>query len=216
MKMEIEKYIVTKPATMVTTTKIKSSVFRRTSYLKDTKRDSLYRNLLNEDCEDFYNYVDWLDLVKSPNIIVIPATNSFFYIPEDMAGTETVINLKPLNLIKNVKAYLDKMHSFLPEYTYLTGCYEDYFNGDKRDRNFNNTGNNMREKTAGRNTDSAFLSASKISHLIHELFTRRLRTGLTRESARALLQDAGFTVLDITPLNNKTYFCAQKRPPSLI
>ena len=102
--------------TMIKTTRIKNSVYYRTTPIKDAYSGYLYKQLSAEGCEDFYNYIDWLDLVKDLNVIVLPKTNHYYYIQEDLKNTKTVINLKPLTeKIYNMNLPEQFSHLELPE-----------------------------------------------------------------------------------------------------
>ncbi|RPI76099.1 MAG: hypothetical protein EHM47_00690 [Ignavibacteriales bacterium] len=59
-------------------------------------------NLIAEGGESFYNYVDWIGLIKDPDLIVLSAVHHYYFDNEDMKNINTVINLKQLNIIKNI------------------------------------------------------------------------------------------------------------------
>jgi len=199
--------------TMIKTTRIKNSVYYKTTPVKDAYSGYLYKQLSAEGCEDFYNYIDWLDLVKDLNVIVLPKTNYYYYIQEDLKNTKTLINLKPLNRIKDVKSFLENIFSILPDYSFLTGCYDNnnimkpqvdveqkYMEGES-DKN-NSTGNDYQN----------MYKDSWLYNRIKRIFNSGANRQLTKTSTISLMKEAGFTVLDITGLNGRTYFCVQKRP----
>ncbi|MFO7851452.1 MAG: hypothetical protein ACQERS_05340 [Bacteroidota bacterium] len=192
-------------------TEIKQSVHQHRPSVKGTYREDLYRTLSNDGCEDFYNYIDWLDIAKNLNVIVLPAVKYFYYIPEDLKNTETVINLKPLNLIKDLRSFLVKIYTFLPEYSYFTGYFEDYSNGK-------NQSDEKDKYQPGENADKVISGNKQNRHklswfykIINILFNTGIKQRLSKKSARSLLEGVGFTVHDITELNGKKYFCAQKK-----
>jgi hypothetical protein len=193
---------------MVRTTKISQSVVHKRIPLKDAPGESLYRKLVDEGCEDFYNYLDWLDLAKSSNIIILPATGSFFFIPEDMKDTEAVINLKPLNEIKNIKGFFNKIYTFIPDYSYFTGCFVESKNGNKASGD-----NNYEMQVKNGNINNRIGKERKNSKFwvnIKRIFVSSFKFNLTRKEIAAVLERGGFKLNDITILNNRTFFCAQK------
>ncbi|HCC70831.1 MAG TPA: hypothetical protein DEQ09_06740 [Bacteroidales bacterium] len=207
MKIKMDTRGIEHPGTMVKTTRIKNSVYHRRIPVTDSSRDNLYRTLSNDGCEDFYNYIDWLNLAKKPDIIILPRKGSFYYMPEDLKDTETLINLKPLNLIKDLRSFLKSIYSFLPEYSYFTGCFEDHDDRVRKSREGENNSiistGNVKENTN---------NSSWMFNMIHHLFSQGFNIPITRRSSKSLLENTGFTILDITGLNGKTYFCVQKRP----
>ncbi len=194
------------------TVKIKSSVKRRRAPLRDSSRENIYITLMNDGCEDFFNYINWLNLAKSSNTIVLPSTN-YYYIPVDLQDTEILINLKPLNFIKDLKAFLINIRSLLPEYSYLTGYFEDYCTDmNKTDSYSKNMEENNSRTCNGNIKKNNGHNESRAVRKLRSLFNPGINYLHTNKSARSLLEGIGFTVLNITGLNGKTYFCAQKRP----
>ncbi len=198
--------------TMIKTTRIKNSVYYKTSPAKDAYSGYLYKQLSDEGCEDFYNYINWLDLVNDLNVIVLPRASYFYYHPEDLENTKTVINLKPLNRIKNLFSFLENVFSILPEYSYLTGCYENNIMKKKAGakqkyiERENGSGKNRRNGNESRYPGSWFYNGMKI------ILNSGTNRQLSKETTTSLMKNVGFTVLDITALNGRTYFCVQKRP----
>ena len=76
-------------------------------------------NLITEGGEDFYNYVNRIGLAKDPNLIVLSSRHSYFYDTEELNNAKTVINLKELNQIKQIKNLLH----FLPTSCNFIGCF---------------------------------------------------------------------------------------------
>lgn len=191
------------------TTKVKNSVYRYRAPVKDPNKESLYKILSDEDCEDFYNYLDWLDLSRNPNIIVIPLSNHFFYQPEDFEEIEMVANLKCLNHIRNMKTFLDSIYQYMPGDCFFTGCFAEEKNNRmpvQQAYNHSQAGSNVYNQSgAGLAGVSGFLTR------LNRIFNTNTNTRLKKESARSILRDIGFTIHDMTELNGITYFCAQKR-----
>lgn len=175
----------------------------------DPNKKNLFKTLSDEDCEDFYNYIDWLDLSKSPNIIVLPLSNHYYYQPEDFEKTETLVNLKCLNRMSNLRTFLGSIHKNLPLYCFFTGC----FLNNNRNRNFVKESYNslLGRGDVYTQTDTRLSRDSGFVGELNRIFDSKTNITLKKESVRTILKDIGFTILDMTELNNKTYFCAQKR-----
>jgi len=169
----------------------------------------LFENLASDGCTDFYNYLDWLDLAAIKDTLIIPKRNHFFFSKEDFIGKETIINLKCLNKVQELKEYVNTLYNYLPENCYFTACFQEsdifkeevpdykkYLAGDSESISIKNNGPSKH---------------SWLSLTLSRLFKSETNNILSRRSIKMILRDAGFTVLDITELNGKTYLCAQKR-----
>jgi hypothetical protein len=191
------------------TVRIKNSLFTVNPQPKTTKRDGLYNEFVSEGCEDFYNYIDWLDLAKSPNIVVLPKSNHYFYQAEDLEKTEAVVKLGCLNQTKNLDLFLSNIFENINDGCYFTGCF--------KDNNGNHLPASEAEGVLSDNSEESLLGNTGIfsgSGFLSRLIQRMDSTvipELTRTSVKNLLKEVGFTVLDMTELNGKIYFCAQKR-----
>src|SRR5512133_2879973 len=75
--------------------------------------------------EDLFNYLDRLGLVNDSHMLVIPSTHHFFYDAEDMKGIKTIVNLKQLNHIREIRDFLKKIAELLPYDSNFVGCFVD-------------------------------------------------------------------------------------------
>lgn len=190
------------------TTLIQNSIYRYRAPVKDPNKVSLYETLSDEDCEDFYYYIEWLGLPKKNNIIVLPQTNHYYYQAKDLVDTDTLVSLKCLNHIRHLRAFLRNIYRNMQPNCHFTGCFSD-----------NVMNNNIKEYTnyiSGKGVsytqdDFSFMRPSAFKKKINRLLDIRNRKKLTRTSVISILKDIGFTILGMSELNGKTYFCAQKR-----
>ncbi|MFO7851458.1 MAG: hypothetical protein ACQERS_05370 [Bacteroidota bacterium] len=191
------------------TTKVKNSVYHYRAPVKDPNKESLHKILSDEDSEDFYNYLDWLDLSNNPNIIVIPLSNHFFYQPEDFEEIEMVANLKCLNHIRNMRAFLESIYRYMPGDCFFTGCFAEAKNNKmpvQQAYNGSQAGNN-----AYNQSNYGLPGVSGLFTRLNSILNTKINTRLKKESVKSILSDIGFTIHDMTELNGITYFCAQKR-----
>jgi len=186
------------------TRRVKESLVTEKTPQVGSARHRLFDNLASEGCADFYNYIDWLDLSAIKETIIIPRQNHFYFTEEDFDGIETVVNLKCLNKVEGLGDFLSTLYEQIPENCYLTACFQesDKINSEEPDyRKYLNV-------TNGSSTKSWF------SLSLGRLFNSDIFNVLSRQSVSAILREVGFTVLDMTELNGRTYFCAQKRSAS--
>ena len=193
---------------IVMTIKIQNSVYHYRAPVKDPHKVSLYRTLSDEDCEDFYYYIEWLGLPRNNRTIVLPLSNHYYYQPEDFEETEIIVNLRCLNHIRNLKSFLRSIHSNLQPSCYFTGCFTDSNNrimGKESINNMPGTGDNHNHN------DIKASRASMLKEKLHRFIDPGNNIRLTKDSVKSILKDIGFIVLGMSDLNGKTYFCTQKR-----
>lgn len=192
------------------TRRIKMSLVEEKVPSGSTAQQSLYKTLSYEDSEDFFNYLDWLDLASISQTLVLPGKKHFFYSFSDFQGLEVVINLKCLNKFPELDSFLKTIFSSIPDHCYFTGYFYD--------------NDSIKKEIPGH---SKYLEAKEMSDIkyknnnvpltwlsgkLAQLFITESDNSLSRDTIRKLLKKAGFTIHDITDLNGKTYFCVQKRP----
>jgi hypothetical protein len=81
------------------------------------------RILTNEEGENFANYIEQLGLAKDPNLVVLSSLHHYYYDAEEMINVKTVVNLKELNQIKQLKDFLHSIFHILPPDCNLIGCF---------------------------------------------------------------------------------------------
>src|SRR3989339_1236376 len=70
--------------------------------------------LISEGGDSFYNYVEWIGLLKDPDLIVLSSLHHYFFDNEDLKNTKTIINLKQLNLIKEIDIFFHSIFKIAP------------------------------------------------------------------------------------------------------
>jgi len=193
---------------IIMTIKIQNSVYHYRAPVKDPTKVSLYRTLSDEDCEDFYYYIEWLGLPKNNKTIVLPLSNHYYYQPKDFEETETIVNLRCLNQIRNLKSFLRSIHSNLKPNCYFTGCFT-----DNNKRVLSKEAMHIISGGDDSHTRNDFKAsrATIFKERINRLIDLRNNIRLSQENVKSILKDIGFIVLGMSELNGKTYFCAQKR-----
>jgi hypothetical protein len=61
--------------------------------------------------QDLISYLDEKGLVNDPDILVIPSTRHYFYDADDMKGVKTMVNLKPLNYVREIRIFCVRFQS---------------------------------------------------------------------------------------------------------
>ena len=168
----------------------------------------VYKKLAEEGCEYYFNYLELLDLSKDPNLVVLSSSHHYYYDAEDMKNVKTLVNLKPLNYIKQIKNFLHTIHHILPQRTYFVGSYVD----GKNSIGFFSGSNKRQYQIAGKvdPVENGIASRIPFLNMIYDIMDSRTNRYLTKKAVTIMLEEAGLKVLDMTELNGLTYFTAQK------
>lgn len=192
---------------------IKSSNITRLPYreepavIKQGKSD-LQGRLLSEGSEDFYSYLDWIGLSHYPHLLVLSASHHYYYDAEDMKNIKAVVNLKVINEIRQVKAFINNIYDIIPERTYFLGCFRDSnYSGSDLKR-----GTQIRREQAvmAEAREEGISSSIPFLNMMYNILDQKTNRSMTKTYVRLLLKEAGFRILDITELNGLTYFCVLK------
>lgn len=164
--------------------------------------------LIAEGGESFYNYVEWIGLIEDPNLIVLPSVHHYYFDNNDLKNMSTLINLKQLNLIKDIESFFQSIFKIVPSNSNFIGCFLD----NKTQYRFAN--NNILSQYLLKHRVDPFENgiSSRYSFLntAYNFMDSKTNRYLTKENVSILLNKQGFKVLDLKELNGLTYFHAKK------
>jgi hypothetical protein len=179
-------------------------------------RDSGLIHLVDElDLEVRQSLIDYLDrmgLVKDSGVLVIPSSRHYFYDADDMKGVRTVITLRQLNHIREIKDFLRQITGLLPAESNFIGCFID-----------NRSQNGLSDKSgtlAKQQSDRAEVYENGIESRIpfinrmYSFIDSRTNRYLTRRSVTNLLKESGLVLVGMTEINGLTYFHTRKAKPA--
>jgi hypothetical protein len=176
--------------------------------VRKTETSPVFARLAEEGHEDFYNYLDWLGLAKDPGLLILTSTHHYYFENEDLKKIKTVVNLKQLNNIKEIKDFLLTISRVLPHKCYFIGSFTDNKNLNGI---FSGSGKSQYPKTGeAAKSEASTGQWSSVLNRVFDLIDSRTNRYMTEKSVRLLLEDTGLKILDITEFNGLTYFCAQK------
>jgi len=164
--------------------------------------------LIAEGGESFYNYIDWIGLIKDPELIVLSGVHHYYFDNEDLKNTNTVINLKQLNQTKYLNAFFRSIFNIMRPKSNFIGCFLD----NKTQYGFTN--NNILSQFYAKNKvdpfENGITSRIPLLNTVYNLMDSKTDKYLTGRIVSSLLKKEGFKVLDMTELNGLTYFHSQK------
>ena len=142
-----------------------------------------------EGGEDFFQYLQWLQLAREPNLLAISSTHHFYYESDEMKTVRTLVTLKKLNNIQHLNHFLLTVVRILPQKANFIGYFK------------NDTGN--------QSVFSFYQSTRLLNGLVNYLDSKTDRS-LTKKTVSGLLEEQKLNVIDITDINGMTYFFARK------
>jgi hypothetical protein len=185
--------------------------FQKRALLENAKVNKSFKDISDRDREDFLSFLDQQGLVNETGILVIPSTRHFFYDAEDLKGVKTVINLKLLNHIREMREFLKTISDLMPQKSTFVGCFVDNRTQNGFSDKYNNLPGNSQKDEAYEN---GIESRIPFINRMYSFIDSRTNRYLTRRSVITLLEECGLKVVEMTELNGTTYFCTRKSRPA--
>jgi hypothetical protein len=171
------------------------------------RSNPVYKILTAEDSENFARYIEMLGLAKDSNLVVLSSSHHYYYDAEEMMNVKTLINLKELNQIKQIKDFFHTMFRILPANCNFVGCF---VNNRKQSGFILNT--NPSDFYYKRNSDAienGIVSSSPFLNMLYNMIDSKTNKYMSERTVAMLLGEHGFKVLNMTEIDGLTYFCAQ-------
>jgi hypothetical protein len=173
-----------------------------------TKKYVVSEILASEDREDFVKYFEGLGLANDPNVIFLSSQHHYYYDAEEMKNVITVINLKELNQIKQIKSFLHSIFHILPLKSNFIGCFVD--NKKVNGYELKTSSSSYQTKVSSEEVENGIFSQIPFLNMLYSLMDSRTNKFMSSRSVSIMLEDHGFKVLDMKEINGLTYFHAQK------
>lgn len=184
----------------------------RTLSLRDSGLIHLFEELDMEVRQSLIDYLDRMGLIKESGMLVIPSSRHYFYDADDMKGIRTVITLRQLNHIREVRDFLKQIKELLPENSNFIGCFVD----NRSQNGFSDSSGNL----PGQVTDKAEAYENGIESRIpfinrmYSFIDSKTNRYLTKRAVSNLLKEVGLELVGMTDLKGLTYFHTRKNRPA--
>ena len=120
-----------------------------------------------------------------------------------MKNVKTVVALKALNLVRNLKYFLHSVYHNLPQRGNFVGCFIDY---EKIDPYKIGSGSAV----SAAYLENGIVSKRPFINMLYSFIDLKTNNYLSRKNVIDLLEDHGFKVNDMKEHNGLTYFYSQK------
>jgi hypothetical protein len=178
-----------------------SNVFNNyKSELSGFSRDSIYSGnmshnstsiyLLADGDENFLDYLNSRGIRGGSDLLVLPSNYHYFYDRKDLRGIKTVINLRELNYIKDLNAFLYNLHFILPADASLFGRF------------------------SAERTDTIGDLLSTFINRFNNFIDLRTFHSLGKKEVQKLMEIHGFRISDLSETDGSNYFHSQNNCPS--
>jgi len=171
--------------------------------------NSLFSELTVAVRQDLISYLDDKGLVNDPSILVIPSTRHYFYEADDMKGVKTIVNLKPLNHVREIRDFLRKVSELLPHESSFVGCFTDNSLQNGFSDKYGNLPRDLSEKAEA--YENGIESRIPFINRMYSFIDLKTNRYLTKRTVTNLIEESGLQIVGMTELNGLTYFHARKR-----
>jgi hypothetical protein len=180
------------------------------------KRDMLYGNrtfqlfdeLSERAREDLFGFLRTLGIATERQMIVIPVSRHFFYDAEDLKGISTIVNLRQLNHIREVRNFLKTIVQLLSDNGNFVGCFtdsrihKDFAHGNQYQQDLRN----VKEVAYENGIESRIPFINRM----YSLIDARTNRNLTKRRVTSLLLECGLKLIGMNEINGMTYFYTRK------
>ncbi len=182
---------------------------QRRAPLRESRLNQLFSELTHDVRRDLIHYLETKDLVNYPDILVIPSSRHFFFDAEDMKGVKTLVNLKQLNYVREIRDFLRTVNALLPPESTFVGCFIDNKLQNGFSDKYSNLPKNLSEKAEA--YENGIESRIPFINRMYSFVDLKTNRYLTSKTVTSLLEECGLQLIGMTELNGMTYFHARKR-----
>ncbi len=182
---------------------------RRNASSGESRLSYLFGELTAEARHDLISYMEGMGLVNDPTILVIPSSRHFFYDAEDIRGVKTIVNLKQLNYVREIRDFLRKISELLPHGSSFVGCFIDNKSQNGFSDKYGNLPKNLSEKAEA--YENGIESRIPFINRMYSFIDLKTNRYLTKRTVTNLIEECSLQLTGMTELNGLTYFHARKR-----
>jgi hypothetical protein len=200
-------YAITRTAEK-TDRRIKSNLSLQSNPVEISVKTEAVDKLIEEGGNSFYYYVDLIGLIEDPDLVVLSSFHHYYFDNDDLKKTKTIINLKQLNLIRDIDLFFHSIFKIAPPKSNFVGCFLD------NETQYEFAANNILSQYQVQNNidpfENGIKSRSPFLNSVYNLLDSKTDRYLTKSNVSSLLKKKGFILMDMTKLNGLTYFHSQK------
>jgi len=151
------------------------------------QNENIFKTLINENNYNFLYYLSTLNLEKDLNTLVLSSIHHYYYDFNEIKKIKTLIQCKELNKISDIDKFFKNIINVLSPNSNFIGCFRD--NKIYKDN---------------------ILKRLKITDWLINKLHDKPNYYLSRKKVIKLLNNHDLKIIDITELDNITYFYVKK------
>jgi hypothetical protein len=182
---------------------------RRMVSSRESKLNHLFSELNSDVRNDLISYLEGMGMDAERAILVIPSSRHYFYDAEDMKGVKTIVNLKQLNYVREIRDFLHKISELLPQDSSFVGCFIDNKSQSGFSDKYSNLPKNISEKAEA--YENGIESRIPFINRMYSFIDLKTNRYLTRKTVTNLLEECSLQLIGMTELNGVTYFHTRKK-----
>ncbi len=175
----------------------------------EPKFNHLFSELTPEVRHDLISYINGVGAASSQNMLVIPATKHYYYDEEDMAGVNSVVSLRQLNHIKELRNFLKKISEMLPDGSLFIGCFVDNSMYNGFSIKYSNLPKGISDKAEA--YENGIESRIPFINRMYSFIDMKTNRYLTSRTVTSLLLESGLELGGMIEMNGLTYFHTRRR-----
>jgi hypothetical protein len=173
------------------------------------KLNHLFGELSDGARQDLVNYLDVAGLATEAGILVIPYGRHYFYDADEIKRVKTMVNLKQLNYVREIRDFLHKVAEMLPFSSNFVGCFIDNSSQNGFSDKYGNLPRHVSEKAEA--YENGIESRIPFINRMYSFIDAKTNRYLTKKTVARLLDECGMQLVGMTEVNGLTYFHSRKR-----
>jgi hypothetical protein len=158
--------------------------------------------------KDFVSYLENAGLANETAILVIPSNSHYFYDADDLKKVNTMVNLKQLNYVREIRNFLHKVSELLPYNSNFVGCFIDNSSRNGFSDKYGNLPNYVSEKAEA--YENGIESRIPFINRMYSFIDAKTNRYLTKRTVAKLLEECNLQLIGMTDLNGMTFFHSKK------
>jgi hypothetical protein len=173
-----------------------------------TEKNPVIEKLSQEGYESLYDYLNRLGLASDPDILILPSSHHYYFEAEDLKNVKTIVNLKQLNNIKQIKDFFHNIYHILPQKSLFIGSFTESKNISTATSAANKHQQHTKELVDY--VENGITYKISFLNIIYNFIDFKTNRFMTKGTVNLLLENSGFKIIDMTEFNGLTFFCSQK------
>ena len=165
---------------------IESKDTQESPWIVDMKTEA-FKQSVNEDGKEFFNYITMLNLKNGQTLIVLPSAQYYYYDHEELRKVKMLVQVKELNKLSDINKFFTNLNNVISDNTKLIGCFKD---------------NNIFK-------DIIFQRNDFVNWLVNKMNVKPNHF-LSQRKVIKLFQKYNLKIVDISVIEGLTYFCVRK------